>query len=311
MSTRASNRRSRRAPKRISDYNVGDCVEVSRVESVVVVRCHSRTRTQKTGAIGVVSLYVLVCSPQSLSLSPYAILSTLSQINRSGVTLKARLAQLLTEGTSPNPRWLIKFDGQPYKDEEVYEHTFGKLLIAADDEPDPAQDLAAPPPRRSKSTSSSSNNNNNSGKKSPVPKENTLTTTTPAVPDSEQPNSPATGAGGDDDSDKKKSSPSVSNENSPTASDESGTDANGKKKSSAREARSNRRQEMIDESGGVLASAVPAFNSNKRRMNAVAQSKSKKRARDGDEQVVKVKLLTGTLYLYRGQHRRAEFIRRV
>jgi ribosomal protein L21E len=35
MSTRTSLRRSRRAPKRISDYNVGDVVEVSLESSIL------------------------------------------------------------------------------------------------------------------------------------------------------------------------------------------------------------------------------------------------------------------------------------
>jgi hypothetical protein len=43
------------------------------------------------------------------------------QINRNDLTLRGQLVQLLIKGTLPNPQWLVKFDGQPQKDEEMYE----------------------------------------------------------------------------------------------------------------------------------------------------------------------------------------------
>jgi hypothetical protein len=242
------------------------------------------------------------------------------------VTLKARLAQLLTEGTSPNPRWLIKFDGQPYKDEEVYEHTFGKLLIAADDEPEslPIEPII---PRRqnsniAKSTSTSSSSTSTStdlDKKIPA-----TTKTDEAVSVAEQglpaEDADAKDAASDDKKDKK--SVTFSNENSPIGSDESTTQETGTEGGdviSSREARSLRRQTMIDESDGVLAwtGGSNLTATGKRRLPAGGSgsskngSKSKRPRQDGDDSVVKVKLLTGTLYLYRGRNRRAEFIRRV
>lgn len=267
---------------------------------------------------------------------------SLTQIDRGGVTLKARLAQLLTEGTSANPRWLIKFDGQPYKDEEVYEHTFGKLLIAADDEPEQVIVIVPEVPARrtnsssSKSTSTGSNSSSGrNGKTSPKSKNNNnddddaivvaVDAMAEGVPSNDEQGvaeeGDVNGEAVDDDDDKKKSV-SFSNENSPTGSDESCTpkeEASGQGGvTSTREARSKRRQAMIDESGGVLASATASsaanYGAKRARMpNGGKNGKavSNKRPRDGKEQVVKVKLLTGTLFLYRGQHRRAEFIRRV
>jgi len=44
---------------------------------------------------------------------------------------------------------------------------------------------------------------------------------------------------------------------------------------------------------------------------AVAKASKKSKPTNGDEEVVKVPMLTGTLYLYRGIRRRAEFIRRI
>jgi hypothetical protein len=244
------------------------------------------------------------------------------------VTLQARLAQLLTEGTSPNPRWLIKFDGQPYKDEEVYEQTFGKLLIAADDEPESLPIEPIPPPRRQNSGKSTNSNSSSScstsnstevDKKIPTAK---TTKTDEALGGQELPAKDAEDGSKDSAADKKdKKSVTFSNENSPVGSDESSTQETGTDAGnvSAREARSHRRQTMIDESDGVMAYTSGTGNltaTGKRRMppggsNSKNGSKSKRPRQDGDDSVVKVKLLTGTLYLYRGRNRRAEFIRRV
>jgi hypothetical protein len=56
--------------------------------------------------------------------------SLFAQITRGETSFKAQLSQLLTEGTSPNPRWLVKFDNKDMKDEEVYEHVFGRKVLS-------------------------------------------------------------------------------------------------------------------------------------------------------------------------------------
>ena len=78
--------------------------------------------------------------------------------------------------------------------------------------------------------------------------------------------------------------------------------------SSARQARSSRRQAKIDEDLPLLEGGV----GEKRKIAPPANHSKKRQRPSGDGEVVIVKLLTGTLYLYRGQHRRrAEFIRKV
>jgi hypothetical protein len=233
----------------------------------------------------------------------------------------------LTEGTSPNPRWLIKFDGQPYKDEEVYEQTFGKLLIAADDEPESLPMEPVPPPRRqnsgksTKSSISSTGTSNSTEVDKKIPTATSTTKTDEALAGQELLVKDADEGSKDVASDKDKKSVTFSNENSPVGSDESSTQETGTEGGnvSARQARSHRRQTMIDESDGVLAWTAGTGNltaTGKRRLpsggsNSKNGSKSKRPRQDGDDSVVKVKLLTGTLYLYRGRNRRAEFIRRV
>ena len=75
-------------------------------------------------------------------------------------------------------------------------------------------------------------------------------------------------------------------------------------KVSAREERSRRRQAKIDEDAPVIDEPTSRPDA------APVQSKKRQKTPD-DGEVIKVKLLTGTLYLYRGKHRRAEFVRRL
>ena len=61
--------------------------------------------------------------------------------------MNGRLAQLLTEGSSPNPRWLVNLIGQN-KHEEMYEKSFGKLISQAEDDAmlnNPATSSSSPP----------------------------------------------------------------------------------------------------------------------------------------------------------------------
>ncbi|VEU34043.1 unnamed protein product [Pseudo-nitzschia multistriata] len=270
-------RRSRRSTKKgVSDYNVGDIVEIDR---------------------------------------------------QHGVIARGRLAQLLTEGPSPNPRWLVKFDSQPYKDEEMYERAFGKLLHSAEDSEDPimAQETVGSGGgggTRSKATVISTANTAAEGK------------------------GQGTSSEGDRSDDGKKgksgnvSNNSDSNNNdtdatseiaisrsrsaqlwrgSGTLSQDSGDDSTpadepSRSRASAREARSRRRQAMIDDAAIMPGTEILA---GKRKLPPPSGTNRSKQCKSGDGQyaeegeVVKVKLLTGTLYLYRGEQRRVEFVRRV
>lgn len=224
--------------------------------------------------------------------------------------MEARLAQLLTEGTSPHPRWLIRIDG---RSEEIYEHLFERVLVAADDSADagnsdPAHfsaherdnESAAPGKTTASTTGKRSASNKNSGSGDEGSKE-------------------ARESGRSDDEEMRKEnnennskkSVSFSNESSANGSEgsETGDTSAAGRKVSAREQRSRKRQAMIDEHGGNFGVLPPA--NGKRRPPQNNKSKAKRMRPESDEECVKIKLLTGTLYLYRGRHRRAEFVRRV
>ena len=129
-------RRSRRATKKLSEYNVGDVVEVR------LVTC-----------LSCLSLILLSQEPWT---TPYGIFVSHDhalfllhvQVYRGDSVVNGRLAQLLTEGTSPNPRWLVNLIGQN-KHEEMYEKSFGKLISQAEDDSslnnNPAASSSSPP----------------------------------------------------------------------------------------------------------------------------------------------------------------------
>jgi len=259
-------RRSRRATKKgVSDYNVGDIVEIDR---------------------------------------------------QHGIIARGRLAQLLTEGPSPNPRWLVKFDSQPYKDEEMYERAFGKLIHSNEDSneeqhPAATETVSSVATGKGGGTSSegeksddaknkgkNSNNSNNNGAN--ISSATTSTTKSKSV--QFQRGSSASNDGSDD------SSPTE--ENSTGGKSRYRTLAD---RVSAREARSRRRQAMIDDAAIVPGTEILA---GKRKLPPPPGHHSSKKYKHNDRyaedgEVVKVKLLTGTLYLYRGAQRRVEFVRRV
>jgi hypothetical protein len=235
----------------------------------------------------------------------------LSQLTRGGQQVRARLAQLLTENSSPNPRWLIKFDGQHHKDEEVYEHTLGK------------KKLEVYPESPSKRGSSDSNNEDmgNDGANSQTSpsaestdgkpasthnkaitniKATSKTTATTNIKIVPHQLSNSNNSSNEDDEEEESTS-------LPSGADEA---AKEKARVSAREARSRRRQakivEEVKQPRRVGSGGGGGFK------GSVSKGCINKRAREDGEECVKIPLLTGTLYLYRGRKkRRAEFIRRV
>lgn len=193
------------------------------------------------------------------------------EIVRGNATVRGRLAQLLSDPSSPNPRWLIKFDGLPLKDEEVYEHSFAKNQNVESD--NSSSDREGNHYRRSTRNSrhsSNSDNERNSDGESDV--------------------------------------------------ESSRTRAN---RAKAREARSRRRQAKIESTvKRRLPGPPPNHPSRKAKRarhhhvfdhhsNGGSKNHHPTGSDEDDGEVVKVKLLTGTLYMYRGLNRRAEFVRRV
>ncbi len=245
------------------------------------------------------------------SLSRSCFLFVVQKIDRQhGVIARGRLAQLLTEGPSPNPRWLVKFDSQPYKDEEMYERAFGKLLHSVE-ESEEQQSAPAVPEATSGGTS----------RKTSISSTNSAAET--AI---ESKGSGASGEGDKSDDNKKGKKEEDATRNKGVQFQKSGTLSNdsaddsgsldensrsARSRASAREARSRRRQAMIDDAAVLPGTEILA---GKRKIppppgHRSKQFKTEAYAEDGE--VVKVKLLTGTLYLYRGAQRRVEFVRRV
>lgn len=99
-----------------------------------------------------------------------------------------------------------------------------------------------------------------------------------------------------------------SNAGSDTSSNVETTRSGKSSRVSAREARSRRRQAKIDED---VKEVVPPTGVKRRPPIVPGNAKKRQRGETEGGDVVKVKLLTGTLYLYRGRYRRVEFVRRV
>ena len=239
---------------------------------------------------------------------------------RNGTATRARLMELLTVASSSNPRWLIRFEespsGQNSKDEEVYEHTFvGKVTTT-----DQAQEGANTTDTKAKESVDCVGKNS------------------PSASDTGSISSRGTGRS----SQRSKHSPPASYQQEqqllPAAAEESSSvredgdgapspsasDTSAARLLSAREARVRRRQ------GAVFAHDKPILDSkismssslhntttnsnntnNKRKLTGAAKLAAAKKKREKEEDCVKIKFLTGTLYLYRGERRRAEFVRRV
>jgi hypothetical protein len=184
---------------------------------------------------------------------------------------------------------LLKFDGQPQKDEEMYEHAFGKLLVSNEDDETGAT---------ASSTSAGSIGQTAAQRK---------------VRTTGSKNSGASSEEGETGYEiKNETSNDQSNGGSNPESDVDGSEIEGKRtkggRKSAREQRSKRRQAKIDVDIVPGLSEALFAGETQSVLPSVLQHK---RQRLGGAEVVKVKLLTGTLYLYRGPQRRAEFIRRV
>ena len=80
-------------------------------------------------------------------------------------------------------------------------------------------------------------------------------------------------------------------------------------KVSARAARSLRRQAKIETVAAKVAPRTSVAMKRGRKQNTTSTSKRGKAA--NDEEVVKIKLNTGTLYMYKGLNRRVVFVRRL
>ena len=162
------------------------------------------------------------------------------QIAKDDVVVKGRLVFKLNEGNTVNPRWLVSFDDDPsWKDEEVYEKSFLKLVTVDTENPGTAGKPQAP--RRTKAArskkSQKSSGSSTKGSSSSEAEESRgsarLTTNKRKV---------VTGS---------ETSPAVSEIDSPVSKDE-------KNKMSAREQRSLRRQAKMKEDEPMIQPKVLA-----------------------------------------------------
>eukprot|EP00525_Craspedostauros_australis_P010594 CAMPEP_0198109148 /NCGR_PEP_ID=MMETSP1442-20131203/1161_1 /TAXON_ID= /ORGANISM="Craspedostauros australis, Strain CCMP3328" /LENGTH=218 /DNA_ID=CAMNT_0043764669 /DNA_START=18 /DNA_END=674 /DNA_ORIENTATION=- len=218
------------------------------------------------------------------------------------MTWKGRLAQLLTDGSSPNPRWLLKFDGQQHKDEEVYERSFGRLVYSTGDDASDASPTDVtkllPPQKRARGRYSPSCSDAEG-----IDADHTF-------------HAPPSGVDIAFDSAFAYDAGEISPAPTAASDEDSATMDFPSSRVSAREARSRRRQAKIDEDvipTDHVHHHIPAKTHPKRRMphsSGTGDRHKKQRTVDVDEPI-KVKLLTGTLLLYRGAQRRVEFNRRV
>lgn len=225
----------------------------------------------------------------------FAIILFSAQIVRGDAVVKARLAQLLTETSSPNPRWLIKFDGLSLRDEEVNENTFSKPSS-------PYSDNSSSDRESSDRRGHGRRGNSGTSSEGEMGDDHAITYATR--------NNSSSGNNRNGRRNHRHHSP-----NQPSDESETGGESAARRaaRTSAREARSKRRQAKIDDeavSGGPPANKrrAPPPNRNNRNKQSRANHSS---YNDDAEGVVKVKLLTGTLYLYQGLHRRAEFVHHV
>lgn len=214
--------------------------------------------------------------------------------------------------SSPNPRWLIRFESSTIKDEEVYEHDFvgpsdGKNSPTASDQDASSRRGVTAAARNNKKKSASSSNSDsdtsNNSKKKKVARTTSVDYTKENVSDD---SSSAVNK-------QRTANIASSGDVSPTQSDDTNLQAQKEARLTAREARSRRRQAAIEDTKAAIANSSDAQPSRKRKLSGAAKqsAKNKREKQQNQEDCVKIKLLTGTLYLYRGQNRRAEFIRRV
>ena len=266
------------------------------------------------------------------------------KIQRGSGTVQAQLVQLLTEGTaSPNPRWLIRYNSNS-KDDEVYEHSFlGKVGLNGDEasasqSPDQnVMDDDGPAISDQQQLIEAATENPRALKK----KKSDITNDIEPVVNSDS----SVGRKGAVKADKAFSAPSrVSTKNNSLS---TSTREGRSRRRGQPLMEKDVHEEKFDETARInerspqntaenIALSSQQQQQKKRKLTGAAKmSVETKRERESktaksstntsslatttkqqhhqkeEEECVKIKFLTGTLYLYRGKRRRAEFVRRV
>lgn len=206
------------------------------------------------------------------------------QLYRSETVIHARLVIKLSEEP---PRWLVTFDEGSFGDEELAEEFLGPVVAKSEETEASAKDVepfSSNPSSRTKKNKNNPRNNKN------------------GVTKSDKSNKGSSSSSADENSDARKKKTVLFPHDQHQTNDSDGSSPNSMKKESSREQRSRRRQAMIEDD-------TPATDTKSPIANCVLPP-SKKLKTGTNQEVVKVPMLTGTLFIYRGVRRRVEFIRK-
>lgn len=223
------------------------------------------------------------------------------ELSRGGVVAHGRLVIRLVEDDPSSP-WLVTFDDQEFQDEEIHDDALGAIVTRADD---------------------SDNTGSKNGDNKPKTTKKKSLRHKPLLPTRNNSDHKA-GSGSEEsatpDSKKKKRSPSLDHQNhqqhhADERHSNADTDAsspidsgkNASSKVSDREQRSRRRHQGDADD----APSTTLLKHDHVRPVAPVLHPSKKIKTKGGEEVVKIPMLTGTLYLYRGAKRRVAFIPKI
>jgi hypothetical protein len=222
------------------------------------------------------------------------------QLIRDDAPLQGRLVIKTSEDPA---RWLLTFNEESWKDEEFSEEAFGSVLGKSDEGEGSPTDPHPPAPVSAAKNNKSKNNRN---RNKPSEESKSGGTSGGSSAEEQSINSDSL----------QKKAVSFSHEVNPTDTDASlpkqETAANKKRslrsRVSDREQRSRRRQALIVDEPEVLGSSSTDC---KRPRPLESVTRVTKKSKSGvNEEVIKIPMLTGTLFLYRGLRRRAEFIRK-
>ncbi len=238
--------------------------------------------------------------------------------------MTGKLVKKSLNGTEANPIWIVTPSDRRRRDEEIQEKQLGKVISAVEAMNNRAPKLGTKDDEKeaglshqvTPATSSSSSSNDGSGEEEPSTSANIKNRRsgrlTPNSDDSKKIPKATTrstrkrGSGSDDSNNNTgsdraaKSSKSVkfSQESNDTFTSKKQNVAKAKKTAPARVCTRTTRGSAGEALAGLLPDVMP-------RKKAVPKKDTAKK----NENVVVVKMLTGTLYLHRGDRRRAEFIR--
>jgi hypothetical protein len=246
------------------------------------------------------------------------------QYDYKGSIVTGKLIKKSLNGTEANPIWIVTPSDRRRRDEEVQEKQLGKVISAVeamnnrgpklgakDDGKEGLSRQVTPP------TSSSNSSNDGSGEEEPSTSANSknrrsgrLTPNSDDLKEIPKATSRATrnrGSISDDSNNnnsgsdglaKSSKTVKISQEYNDTSTDKKQNVAKAKKTAPARICTRTTRGSAGEALAGLLPDVMP------RKKGVPKKNVAKK-----NENVVVVKMLTGTLYLYRGDRRRAEFIR--